>query len=121
MDDKEYRRKMDEHNAEVRARETGQHDGSAAGARGVQQHRMNNPQPTGHSGPGSCFTGRSLVMTRCGWKRIDSIEKGDTVLSFDYGSSRLVERMVIKKLKHSPATVWKLSVAGKDKPVETTT
>lgn len=59
-------------------------------------------------------------MTRCGWKRIDSIERGDTVLSFCRGSSELVERRVIKKLEHSPTTIWKLSVSGKGKPIGTT-
>lgn len=108
MDDKEYQRKMEEHNQEVQARMSGRNDsGTLAGSKGVQQHQANNSG----SGGGSCFPSDADVMTPTGWRKISNLSSGDRVIAIDR-EGRRHSRQVLRVREYRPAPILEVRTSG---------
>lgn len=65
----------------------------------------------GGSSHGGCFVGSTKILTPSGQVRIDSLKKGDVILSWSEAAQELVERRISAVKNHKqPKTIWVLDV-----------
>ena len=67
-----------------------------------------------------CFASSTLVLTLEGWRRIDQLNPGDSITSFDVQTGQLINRRVINRKDHGLTRLWELNIAATTKPVSTT-
>ncbi len=91
---------------------------SNCGGRGFVTVSNNNNSSNNSFGGGAgnnngCFTGSTNILTPTGRRRIDTIKKNDSVVSYDQRTKQLTSERVLGVLKHDQITIWEINLTNK--------
>jgi hypothetical protein len=109
--------RQQKHQAEMRAMQQRAEERERQRMLESERHRQRTAAAL--TGRSSCFTSNTPVLTSEGWRRIDEIEPGQTIMTIDRKGT-LVGRRVAKRKDYSARGVWLIQTAGRVEPVETT-
>jgi len=84
-----------------------------------EQQRQDQNQNHGGGGNG-CFPANALVHTPRGHIKIEEVNVGDTVFTYDSTLKEVCIREITKKLVHAPESIWKIIHSNKERQILTT-